>query len=285
MMLVEKSFDTGEVVLNCAEGPDNGPPLLLMHGIWGFWQGFQPIINSVINRWHVYAIDFRGHGKSGRTPNQYMLKDYARDITAFITQRLEEPAVLLGHSLGGMVSTMIAGEHSENIKALVIGDSQFNVDSRETYERFTQRQLTKVVFSHIRDLAASDLSLLELAKTIGEGSITPSSRFSALAISRHDPSAIGAWVDCLDSYESYMRVNEGFDCDRLLKNISCPILLVQGNPELGGVLTDGDVEYVKSVHPDVSHVYLEKSGHGLGIDDGEIAWVHGPLKDFLESLR
>ena len=285
MMLVEKSFDTGKVVLNYAEGPDNGPPLLLMHGIWGFWQGFQPIINSVINRWHVYAIDFRGHGKSGRTPDQYLLKDYARDIAAFITQKLEEPAVLLGHSLGGMVSTMVAGEHSDKVRALVIGDSQFNVDSRETYERFTQRQLTKVVFSHIRDLAASDLSLLELAKTIGEGSITPSSRFSALAISRHDPSAIGAWVDCLDSYESYMRMNEGFDCDRLLRNISCPILLVQGNPELGGVLTDGDVEYVKSVHPDVSHVYLEKSGHGLGMDDGEIAWVHGPLKDFLESLR
>ena len=285
MMLVEKSFDTGEVVLNYAEGPDNGPPLLLMHGIWGFWQGFQPIINSVINRWHVYAIDFRGHGKSGRTPNQYLLKDYARDITAFITQKLEEPAVLLGHSLGGMVSTMVAGEHSDKVRALVIGDSQFNVDSRETYERFTQRQLTKVVFSHIRDLASSDLSLLELAKIIGEGSITPSSRFSALAISRHDPSAIGAWVDCLDSYESYMRMNEGFDCDRLLKNISCPILLIQCNPELGGVLTDREVEYIRSVYPDVSHVYLEKSGHGMGIDDGEIAWVHGPLKDFLESLR
>ena len=284
-MLVEKTFDTGEVVLNYAEGPDSGPPILLLHGIWGFWQGFQPVINSVINRWHIYAIDFRGHGKSGRTPNQYLLKDYARDITAFITQNLEEPAVLLGHSLGGMVSTMVAGEHSDKVRALVIGDSQFNVDSRETYERFKQRDLTKVVFSHIRDLAASDLSLLEIARIVGEGSVTPSSRFSALAISRHDPSAIGAWVDCLDSYESYMRMNEGFDCDRLLKNISCPILLIQCNPELGGVLTDREVEYIRSVYPDVSHVYLEKSGHGMGIDDGEIAWVHGPLKDFLESLR
>ncbi len=285
MMLVEKSFDTGEVVLNYAEGPDNGPPLLLKHGIWGFWQGFQPIINSVINRWHVYAIDYRGHGKSGRTPNQYLLKDYARDIITFITENLEEPAVLLGHSLGGMVATMIAGDHSEKVRALIIGDSQFNIDSRETYERFKQRDLTKVVFSHIRDLAASEFSLLEIARAVGEGSVTPSSRFSALAISRHDSSAIGAWVDCLGSYESYARMVEGFDCDRLLKNISCPILLIQCNPELGGVLTDKEIEYIRSVHPDVSHVYLEKSGHGMGIDDGEIAWVHGPLKDFLESLR
>jgi pimeloyl-ACP methyl ester carboxylesterase len=285
MMLVEKSFDTGEVMLNYAEGPDNGPPLLLMHGIWGFWQGWQPVINSVINRWHVYAIDFRGHGKSGRTPNQYRLKDYARDITTFITQNLDEPAVLMGHSLGGMVATMVAGEPNDKAKALVIGDSQLNLDTRETYERFSQGELTRVVFPVIRDLAASDLSVLEIARIVGEGSVTPASRFSALAISRHDPTAIGAWVDCLDSYEAYARMAEGFDCDRLLSNISSPILLIQCNLELGGVLTDKEVEYIKSVHPDVSHVYLEESGHGMGIDEGKIAWVHGPLKDFLESLR
>jgi pimeloyl-ACP methyl ester carboxylesterase len=42
-MLVEKSFDTGEAVLNYAEGPDNGPPILLIHGITGNWRGFLPI--------------------------------------------------------------------------------------------------------------------------------------------------------------------------------------------------------------------------------------------------
>jgi pimeloyl-ACP methyl ester carboxylesterase len=285
MTLVEKTFDTGEVELNYAEGPDNGPPLLFMHGIWGFWQGWQPVINSVINRWHVHAIDFRGHGKSGRTPDQYRLKDYARDLAAFITRNLDEPAVLMGHSLGGMVATMVAGEHGDRVRALIIGDSQLNLDPRETHERFKKSELTKTVFPIIRDLAASDLSVLEIAKIIGEGSVTPASRFSALAISRHDPTAIGAWVDCLDSYEAYARMVEGFDCDRLLGNIPCPLLLIQCNPALGGALTDKVVEYVKSVHPDVSHVYLEESGHGMGIDEGKIAWVHGPLKDFLESLR
>jgi pimeloyl-ACP methyl ester carboxylesterase len=184
-----------------------------------------------------------------------------------------------------MVATMVAGEHGDRIRALIIGDSQLNLDPRETHERFKEKDLTRVIFSHIRDLAASDLSVLEIARIIGEGSVTPASRFSALAIRRHDPSAIGAWVDCLASYEGYTHMVEGFDCDRLLKNLSCPMLLIQCNSELGGVLTDKEVEYIKSVHPDVSHVYLEESGHGMGIDEGKIAWVHGPLKDFLESLR
>ncbi len=42
MMLVEKSFDTGEVVLNYAEGPDNGPPILFIHGITSNWLNFLP---------------------------------------------------------------------------------------------------------------------------------------------------------------------------------------------------------------------------------------------------
>ena len=37
-MLVEKRFDTGEVVLNYAEGPDNGPPAILLHGFTSNWQ-------------------------------------------------------------------------------------------------------------------------------------------------------------------------------------------------------------------------------------------------------
>ena len=32
MMVIEKSFDTGEAVLNYAEGPDDGPHLLQLHG-------------------------------------------------------------------------------------------------------------------------------------------------------------------------------------------------------------------------------------------------------------
>jgi pimeloyl-ACP methyl ester carboxylesterase len=65
MMLVEKFFDTGEVVLNYAEGPDNGHPLLLLHGWTDRWQDVLPIIPTLSMKWHIYALNFRGHGKSG----------------------------------------------------------------------------------------------------------------------------------------------------------------------------------------------------------------------------
>ena len=50
-------------------------------------------------------------------------------------------------------------------------------------------------------------------------------------------------------------------------------------------MTSDDVDYVKSVHEDTCHILLTRDGHGIGMGNGEIAWVHGPLKDFLESVR
>jgi len=65
-MFKERTFDTGEVILNYAEGPASGPPLVLLHGFTGRWQGFLPLLPALSLRWHVYAPDYRGHGKSGR---------------------------------------------------------------------------------------------------------------------------------------------------------------------------------------------------------------------------
>ena len=102
-MLVERRFDTGEVVLNYAEGPNNGPPLVLFPGVTRRWQSFfMPIINPFINRTHIYAVDHRGHGKSSHKPGQYRLNDFSTDAATFL-QQLDEPAIIFGHSLGGMI--------------------------------------------------------------------------------------------------------------------------------------------------------------------------------------
>ena len=63
-MLTERSFDAGEVTINFAEGPANGPPLVLLHGGTDRWASFESVIPALKEEWHIYALDFRGHGKS-----------------------------------------------------------------------------------------------------------------------------------------------------------------------------------------------------------------------------
>src|SRR5258708_11266227 len=107
--MIEAKFHTGPVTLNYAEGPDAGPPLVLLHGGSARWQYFDDILPDLTARWHVFAPDLRGHGLSGRTAGRYTLRDYADDLAAFL-QKLSGPASLFGHSLGGMVALMTASK-------------------------------------------------------------------------------------------------------------------------------------------------------------------------------
>jgi len=79
MTLRERLFATGEVAINYAEGSANGPAFVLLHGGSARWQYGRDLLEMLADDWHVYAPDFRGHGKSGRVPGAYILADYVRD--------------------------------------------------------------------------------------------------------------------------------------------------------------------------------------------------------------
>jgi|SRR5664280_558843 len=86
-MLTERSFDTGSLIINYAEGFPNGAPFAVLHGIPSRWQGMTRLITPLENEWHVFACDMRGHGKSGRAAT-YRAIDYFPDTAAFITHRI-----------------------------------------------------------------------------------------------------------------------------------------------------------------------------------------------------
>src|SRR5215216_2433718 len=122
-MLIERQLDTGTVVLNYAESEGSRPPLVLLHGISLWWKYFLPVLPRFSARWHTYALDLRGHGKSGRMANGYRFEDYAADIVALLKARLSEPAILVGHSLGGMVAVQIAAQNTDLVRAVVLEDA------------------------------------------------------------------------------------------------------------------------------------------------------------------
>ena len=133
-MLREKRFHTGTVELNYGEGPPNGPPFVILHGGAASWRYANALIDLLVNRWHVYAPDLRGHGQSGRIPGCYRLRDYAKDTAAFLEDAVQEPAVVYGHSLGGEVAVMVAAHHPALVRALVVGDAPFSTEDHPTEE-------------------------------------------------------------------------------------------------------------------------------------------------------
>src|SRR5271168_3318440 len=122
--LVERTFASRDaqanlgpnVELNYAEGPPNGPPLVLLHGLGRRWQVFLPLVPALSLRWHIFAPDLRGHGKSSRVARGYHGPQYAEDIAVFLRERVRAPAVLFGHSLGGMLSMQVASQYPELVR-------------------------------------------------------------------------------------------------------------------------------------------------------------------------
>lgn len=121
-MLTEKTFDTGEILINYVEGAPSGPPMVMLHGATVWWKDLQPLIGQLESSWHIYVCDHRGHGKSGRAAGHYRIADYARDTAAFLKHVVKNPAVVIGHSLGGMVGLKVAAQLPQQVAGLVLLD-------------------------------------------------------------------------------------------------------------------------------------------------------------------
>lgn len=272
-MLKEKSFDTGVVSLNYAEGPPSGPPLVLLHGVGWRWQNFLPVIPPLLVRWHIYALDFRGHGLSGRVAGAYRFIDYAQDTIAFLRTQAAELAILLGHSLGAMVAISVAAEAPDLVRAIVLEDPPLTAFLKDRGLSEPPHEM----FVAYRNLASSGGSVDELA--------------SALAViePEEDAAANRAWAKSLSQADTDVltviidnRVIEGYDTEALLRRISCPVLLLQGDPVLGGALEDLDAEYAVSLLSRCTFVHLPGVGHGIHYLQPEA--FRRIVVDFLESL-
>jgi len=272
-MLVENRFDTGEVVLNYAEGLNNGPSAILLHGFTSNWTRFESLFPELLSKLHIYGIDFRGHGKSGRTPNNYRFNDYYRDIKKFIQEKVAEPPIFITHSLGGAIAIMYAANHPNNTKALILLDPPMNFNySMINY--VNQRHDNWVTFKRI---AGMDVDLESLAQEIGkiemktsEGRIpysqvlSPSELVSwAELLGADDPDIFTMRIQSLDNPEVFKEYSMGYDSDVLLPKLNCPVCLLRANPLLGGIIPDEEWVNVKSMVKNLDYVFFEAIGHTM----------------------
>lgn len=285
-MLTEKTFRTGAVNLNFAEGPASGPPLVLLHGITTAWQSWLPLIPALALRWQVFALDLRGHGRSGRVSGRYRLEDYVADLAAFLSEQVRSPAVLIGHSLGGLVAVSATVPVPDQIRALIIGDSPMY---RESY----LDRMDPNYFPALRDLAASGRSVDEIAAAFAEihvhspgagvsvrqadipGNDSAFLRFRARCLAQTDPDALSMLIDG--------RALPDPDLAPALSQVHCPLLLLQADPIRGALLTDRDVAHVLSILPNACSVKFAGIGHQLHMENA--APILRAVTFFLESLR
>ncbi|MEI6238848.1 MAG: alpha/beta fold hydrolase [Planctomycetia bacterium] len=98
-----------------------GPPLVVLHGLFGAKRNWASIAKALAARHRVLTVDLRNHGGSPWDA----VHDYpalAGDVARFIRTHVGGPAAVLGHSMGGKAAMILALEEPELVERLVVVD-------------------------------------------------------------------------------------------------------------------------------------------------------------------
>ena len=120
----DETFDSGGLTIHYMDWGTRGKqPLLLLHGGMQTAHSWDIVSVAMKQRYHVVAMDMRGHGDSGWSDEgDYGFPTHANDVRALVERLGWERYALVGLSLGGLTAMTLTALHSPPLDALVIVD-------------------------------------------------------------------------------------------------------------------------------------------------------------------
>jgi pimeloyl-ACP methyl ester carboxylesterase len=100
-----------------------GPLVVLIHGITGRSEQWEPAIAHLSSDHEVLAPDLLGHGESAKPRGDYSLGAYASGVRDIMVALGHEQATIVGHSLGGGIAMQFAYQFPERCERLVLVNS------------------------------------------------------------------------------------------------------------------------------------------------------------------
>jgi pimeloyl-ACP methyl ester carboxylesterase/putative sterol carrier protein len=101
-------------------GPLDAPPVVLVHGLSATNASMLPLIPALSKDFHVLAPDLPGHGGTEATGAAHAARYLGDWLVAFLRETGEQPAVLVGNSLGGRTSLEAALNSPDDVRGLVL---------------------------------------------------------------------------------------------------------------------------------------------------------------------
>lgn len=213
-------------------GRAGAPKIFMLHGWMDVSASFQFVVDAFEGEWHVLAPDWRGFGLTDWSKSDsYWYPDYFGDLERLLDHfQPEEPANVVGHSMGGNILCVYAGVRPERIRRFVNleGIGLPNNAPDKAPQRFGQWLDDLREQPRLRDYATFD----ELAARLRENNprLTPQ---RAAFLARHWGGQRADGRVELRSDPAHKRVNpilyRAEEIDACMRLITAPVLWVQGS--------------------------------------------------------
>lgn len=241
-------------------GDESAPPVLLLHGLSSARTTYVSVVEHLIagpvaSGWvQVVNVDLRGHGESSHasTADGYVADGYADDVIAVLEHVDAGAALVVGHSLGGVVATAVARRRPDLVRRLLLEDPPL-------FEADDGRRASSPVASffpafvaRVRDLQRRHAAVEEYVGLVKAMAAPDALEARALAISRWDPTTMEAAIDGT--------LFRGFDPTAPL---ACPITVLQADPATNPVFATEDVAPFRAGNPQAEIVLIEGADHTI----------------------
>lgn len=249
-----------------------GPPLLMLSGIWSDTTTWNAQVRDFAKHYTCIRLDHRGIGQSDKWVGEYSYDLHARDVKELLDHLGLKRVVILGVCHGGMAAVTLASKHPGYASALCINATQL----------LSSERLTQMYIGWQKILETSDFETLYTAimPTVMSEKWLAENRDRLPALletieQRIDPSAALKMVEALIAYS-----NTGLTPDEIT-SIGIPALIMAGGEDM---FIPPRIIQAESTHwPDAIYHRFETSGH---FPQREVPEAYNSVvMNYLQNLR
>jgi pimeloyl-ACP methyl ester carboxylesterase len=231
-------------------GEPGRPQILLLHGGNQSAHSWDLVSLHLSDRYHVFALDQRGHGDSEWNREQdYSIDSMVGDAVAFIAdQQLRDP-IVFGHSMGGRIALTMATADPALARALVIVDvgPEISAEGSKTIQHFV---VHNVEFDDL-EIFLDNVQKYDPFRT--RAHIERTVKYNMLR------RADGKYISKVDHRRIPLR-NADLTLDHV-RTLTCPVLVIRG-AESNILEPEAAVRFVDAL-PDGRLVTVPKCGHNV----------------------
>ena len=230
-----KNVKGNGVEINLAIWEGGGKTILCIHGLTANCRCWDGIASALTPRHRVLAIDLRGRGLSGKPSSGYSITHHGQDIRSLLEDLGLKRVVLMGHSLGAVVSLAYSAQHPEQVERLILIDGAGKLSPEHTRKVFAGIKPSLDRLGQVFPSFEAYVENMKKAPFLQPWSAGLEVYF------RHEteevPNGVKSRTQGSHIQEEILNLMK-FDVEPLYKQVQCPVLILRA---LEGMLTKEDI--------------------------------------------